>query len=63
MQLKMLQMGIPRTIAKREMLQRNSQGKMTEDRLYSLIYNIYEDDDKAAKSVSDFIIQKAKRQS
>ena len=45
------------------MLHRNSEGKMTEDRLYALIYNIYEDDDKAAKSVSDFIIEKAKRQS
>lgn len=59
----MLQMGIPRTIAKREMLRRNGEGKMTEDRLYALIYNIYEDDDKAAKAVSDFIIEKAKRQS
>lgn len=55
-------MGIPRTLAKREMLDRNSRSKMDEERLYDIIYNMYEDEDRANKAVADFIIHKSKRE-
>jgi hypothetical protein len=54
-------MGIPRVLAKREMLERNSRASMDEDRLYRLIYDIYEDEDKASKAVASFVINKAKK--
>lgn len=56
-------MGVPRTLAKREMLERNCRSQMDEERLYNIIYNMYEDDDKANKAVADFIIHKSKRES
>jgi len=63
MQLRILQMGIPRTLAKREMLERNCRSQMDEERLYNIIYNMYEDDNKATKAVADFLIHKSKRES
>jgi len=56
-------MGIPRTLAKREMLERNCRSQMDEERLYNIIYNMYEDDNKATKAVADFLIHKSKRES
>lgn len=60
-QIKLLQMGIPRVLAKREMLDRNARSSMDEDRLHRLVYDIYEDEDKANKAVANFVINKAKR--
>lgn len=54
-------MGIPRVLAKREMLDRNARSAMDEDRLHRLVYDIYEDEDKANKAVANFVINKAKR--
>ena len=59
-QLHYLYSGIPRVTARREMFERISRSKLTEDRVYNLHMAIHEDEDKAQQEVAKFIIHSAR---
>tara|TARA_R110002020_G_scaffold387914_1_gene598640 strand:+ start:548 stop:733 length:186 start_codon:yes stop_codon:yes gene_type:complete len=56
-------LGIPRVLAQRELEIRAGRSRLTEERVYNLVYDITEDENRAQKEVAQFIIEESKRKS